>query len=167
MGACQRWRVRRHHRRRASGDDCRIRVAEEHSPGHNAKQYLTNLTDSRKKRSIPSRQWAWRGKTQVTRQDRASCGLEGLAHEVVLFERTRPLSHRPIFEIDNPVRGRATDEFSDKSARDIVLLNRPEWTRNQTPQPSNIARRMGIACDDARAENRQAFEAYPLNRFFF
>src|SRR5437667_3912283 len=26
---------------------------------------------------------------------------------------------------------------------------------------------MGIACDDARTENRQAFEAYSLNHFFF
>src|SRR5258705_11046721 len=84
-----------------------------------------------------------------------------------LFQRTRPLFHRHIFEIHHPVWGRAADEFSDKGARDIVLFNRPEWTRNQTPQPSCIARRMGIACDDARAENRQAFEAYPLNRFFF
>src|SRR5678809_825428 len=48
-----------------------------------------------------------------------------------LFERTRPLSHRPIFEISNPIWGRAADEFSDKSARDIVLLNCAEWTRNQ------------------------------------
>src|SRR6185436_19727262 len=39
--------------------------------------------------------------------------------------------------------------------------------RNETPQPGNIARRMGIAGDDARAENRQACEAYSLNRFFF
>jgi hypothetical protein len=82
-------------------------------------------------------------------------------------DSTRPLSHRPIFEINNPVWGRAADEFSDKSAPDIVLLNRPESTRNQTPQPGSIARRMGVACDDARAENRQAFEAYPFNRFFF
>ena len=69
------------------------------------------------------------------------------------------LSHRPIFEIDDTVWGRAADEFSDKGAPDVVLLNRPESTRNQTPQPSSIARRMGIACDDARAENRQALEA--------
>jgi len=84
-----------------------------------------------------------------------------------LFKRARPLSHRPIFEINNSVWGRAADEFSDKGAPDIVLLNRPEWTRNQTPQPGSIARRMGITCDDARAENRQACEAYPFNRFFF
>jgi hypothetical protein len=40
-----------------------------------------------------------------------------------LFKRTRPLSHRPIFQMHNPVWGRA-DEFSDKGAPDIVLLNR-------------------------------------------
>ncbi len=79
----------------------------------------------------------------------------------------RAVSHRPIVEINDSVWDRVADEFSDKGARDIVLLNRPEWTRNETPQPGGIARRMGIACDDARAENRQAFEAYPLNGFFF
>jgi hypothetical protein len=50
-----------------------------------------------------------------------------------LFKPTRPPSHRPIFEIHNPVWGRATDEFSDKSAPDIVLLNRAKTSRNQTP----------------------------------
>ena len=43
----------------------------------------------------------------------------------------------------------------------------PKWTRNQTPQPGRIARRMGIAGNDARPENRQPIEAYRLNRFFF
>src|SRR5437899_12703500 len=83
-----------------------------------------------------------------------------------LFECTSPLSHRPVVEIHNPVWGRAADEFSDKGAPDIVLLNRPEWTRNQAPQPSRIAPRMGIACDDAPADNGQALEAYPFKRFF-
>src|SRR6476620_4994723 len=77
------------------------------------------------------------------------------------------LSHRPIFEIHNPVGGRTADEFSDKGAPDLVLLNRPEPARNQTPQPRRIARRMDIAADDARPEDRQAFEAYRLNRLFF
>src|SRR4249919_3200076 len=84
-----------------------------------------------------------------------------------LSRRTRPLSHRPVFEINHSVWGRAADEFSDKGAPDIVLLNRPEWTRNQTPQPGRITRCMRIARNDARAENRQALEAYPLHRFFF
>jgi hypothetical protein len=56
---------------------------------------------------------------------------------------------------------------ADKGAPDIVLLDRSESTRNQTPQPSNIARRMDIASDDSWPEDRQALEAYPLNRFFF
>jgi hypothetical protein len=42
------------------------------------------------------------------------------------------MSHRLIFEMDNPVWVRAADEFSDKGAPDIVLLDRPESTRNQT-----------------------------------
>jgi hypothetical protein len=84
-----------------------------------------------------------------------------------LFQRTSSLSDRPIFEINKPAWSRAADEFSDKGAPDIVLLNCPESTRNQTPQPSSVARRMGIACDDTRAENCQALEAYLLNRFFF
>ena len=45
---------------------------------------------------------------------------------------------------------------SATNARDIVLLNRPEWTRNQTTEPRSIARCVGIASDDARAENRHA-----------
>jgi hypothetical protein len=84
-----------------------------------------------------------------------------------LFKRTRPLSHRRIFEIHNPVWGRAADEFSDKGAPDIVLLNRTKRSRNQTPQPSYVPRRVSIACDNSRTKNREALEAYSLNRLFF
>ena len=80
---------------------------------------------------------------------------------------TRPLSHRRIFEIHDAIGGRATDEFSGKSAPDIILLNRPKRSRNETPQLSNMARRISIACDNSRAENGQTFEADTLNRFFF
>jgi uncharacterized protein len=80
---------------------------------------------------------------------------------------TRPLSHRLIFEIHNPVWGRTADEFGDKGAPDIVLLNRAKTSRNQPPQPSHIARRVSIACDNSRTKNREALEAYPLNRLFF
>ena len=59
----------------------------------------------------------------------------------------------------NAVWHRAADEFSDKGAPDIVLFNGPEPPGNQTPQPGRIARRMDIAADDARPENRQTFEA--------
>jgi len=90
----------------------------------------------------------------------------GEAHGQKLSERSRRLFHRPIFEIHNPVGCRA-DEFSDKGARDIVLLNRPEPARNQTPKPGRIARRVDVAADDAWPKDRQAFEAYRLNRFFF
>src|SRR6267154_5085542 len=82
-------------------------------------------------------------------------------------KRTRPPSHRPIFEIHNPVWGRAADEFSDKGAPDIVLLDRAKTSRNQPTQPSHIARRVGIACDNSRTKNREALEAYSLNRLFF
>src|ERR1700688_3670546 len=84
-----------------------------------------------------------------------------------LCKRTRPLSHRPIFEIHDPVWGRAADEFSDKGAPDIVLLNCAKRSRNQAPQPSCIARRVSIARDYSRTKNREALEAYPLNRLFF
>ncbi len=73
-----------------------------------------------------------------------------------LFQRTRSLSHRPIFEMHNPVRGRAVDEFSDKGAADIVLFDRAKTSRDQAPQPSYIARRVLIACDDSRTKNREA-----------
>jgi hypothetical protein len=81
-------------------------------------------------------------------------------------DSTRPLFHRRIFEIHDAIGGRATDEFSGKSAPDIILLNRPKPSRNETPQPSSIARRVSIACDNSRAENRQTFEADTLNGFF-
>jgi hypothetical protein len=71
-----------------------------------------------------------------------------------LFKRARPLSRRPIFEKHNPVFGRAADEFSDTGAPDIVLLNRAKTSRNQTPEPSYIARGMPIACDNSRTKNR-------------
>jgi hypothetical protein len=83
-----------------------------------------------------------------------------------LFKRTRPLSHRRIFEIFNPVWGRAADEFSDKGAPDIVLLNRAKTSCNQASKPSYIARRVSIACDNSRTKNCQALETYPLNRLF-
>ena len=80
---------------------------------------------------------------------------------------TRPLFHRRIFEIHDAVGGRATDEFSGKSAPDVILLNRPERSRNEAPQTSNIARSVSIASDNSGPENRQSFEADALNRFFF
>lgn len=40
-------------------------------------------------------------------------------------------------------------------------------SRNQTPQQSCVARRVSIACDNSRTKNREALEAYPLNRFVF
>jgi hypothetical protein len=78
----------------------------------------------------------------------------------------RPLSHRPILEIHNPVRGRAADELSDKGAPDIVLLDRAKRSGNETPQPGDIARCVGIAGDNSRTENREALEACSLNRLF-
>ena len=90
-----------------------------------------------------------------------------LLHLSLLSKPTRPLFHRRIFEIHDAIGGRATDEFSSESAPDIVLLNRPKRSRNETPQPSSIARRVSIAYDNSRAENRQTFEADTLNRFFF
>ena len=91
----------------------------------------------------------------------------GTIHEEVLFKARDLCLIAPFSRYTTPFGRRVADEFSDKGTPDIVLLNRPEWTGNQTSQPRNIARRMDIARDDARAENRQAFEAYPLNRFFF
>src|SRR5882757_5617568 len=84
-----------------------------------------------------------------------------------LFQRTRPLSHRPIFKIHDPVWSRAADEISDKGAPDIVLLDGAKTPRNQTPQPGYIAWRVRIACDNSRTKNREALEADPLNRLFF
>lgn len=83
-----------------------------------------------------------------------------------LFKHTRSLPHRRIFEIHNPVWGRAAEEFSDKGAPDIVLFNCAKTPRNQTPQPSDIARRVSIACDNSRTKNREALETYPLNGLF-
>jgi hypothetical protein len=83
-----------------------------------------------------------------------------------LLQCTRPLSHRPVSEIHDPVWGRAIDEFSDKGAPDIVLLNRAKRPRNQTPQPGYIARCVSVAGDNARTKNRQTLEAYRLNRLF-
>src|SRR6188508_274717 len=108
------------------------------------------------------------GKTRSGRTPvNSGSDCEELLMSIGRLERTRPLSHRSVFEIHHTVLGRAGDEFSDKGARDIVLLYRTEWTGDQAPQPRRIARRMSIAGDDARAENRQPFETYALNRFFF
>ncbi len=82
-------------------------------------------------------------------------------------KRTRPLSHRPIFKIHSSVWGRAADEFSDKGASYVVLLDRAKTSRNQTPQPSDIARRVSIACDNSRTKNHEALEAYSFDRLFF
>jgi hypothetical protein len=62
---------------------------------------------------------------------------------------------------------RALDEFSDERARDVVLLNRPEGSGNEASQPGGIGRRMGIARDDPRAEDRQVVEADRSNGLFF
>src|ERR1700722_11185109 len=80
--------------------------------------------------------------------------------------RTGPLSHRSIFKIHDPVWRRAKDEFSDKGASDVILLDRAKPSRNQTPQPCDIARRVSIACDNTGAKNREALEADPSNRLF-
>ena len=82
------------------------------------------------------------------------------------FQTTRPLSHRPILEIHNTVGGRAAEKFRDKRAPDVVLLDRAKRSGNETPQPGDIARRVSIARDNSRAENREALEAYRLNRLF-
>src|SRR3982751_1820975 len=82
------------------------------------------------------------------------------------MKRTRPLSHRPIFQIRNPVWGRAADEFSDKSAPDIVLLNGAETSGDQTPQRGYIVRLVRIPCNNSRTKNREPFEADRLNRLF-
>src|SRR5579864_391488 len=94
------------------------------------------------------------------------CSLNGdrpanpfVAGQDRLSKPTRPLSHRCIFEIHDARGGRAMDEFSGKSAPDIILLNCSPPSRNETPQPGSIARRVSIACDNSRAENRQALEA--------
>ena len=51
------------------------------------------------------------------------------------IERARALSHRRVFEIRNPAWGGIADEVGDEGAPDIVLLDRAERSRNQTPQP--------------------------------
>ena len=67
---------------------------------------------------------------------------------------TGHLSHSRIVEMyDTEGRG-VTDKFSDKSAGDIILLNRPKWSGNQAPQPSHVDGRVSIASDNARTENR-------------
>lgn len=45
--------------------------------------------------------------------------------------------------------------FGDKDAPDIVLLDRAERSRNQTPQPSHVARRVNIACDNSRPKRQK------------
>jgi hypothetical protein len=77
------------------------------------------------------------------------------------------LLHPRIVEIHDTIGRQAIGEFSGKSARDIILLNRPKWSGDETPQPSNVARRVSIPRDNARAENDQSFEAGNSNRFFF
>src|SRR6202035_5374302 len=62
--------------------------------------------------------------------------------------------------------GGVVDEFSDKGAPDIVLLNRAKRAGNETPQPGCIVRRVRIACDNTGAKNREALEAHSLNRLF-
>jgi hypothetical protein len=89
-----------------------------------------------------------------------------LPNKLWAIKLTRSLSHRPIFEIHNPVWGRAVDEFSDKGAPNIVLLNGAKTPRNQTTQPSHIALRASIACDNSWTKNREALEAYLLRLLF-
>ena len=66
-----------------------------------------------------------------------------------------------------PLRVRTAEELSNEGAPDIVLINRAKGARNQAPQPSQIARRVSIACDNPWPKDREALEAYPFDRFFF
>ena len=52
---------------------------------------------------------------------------------VATRQSVKPLPHRVVLEINNSVRCHAVDEFSDKGAANIVLLDHTETSRNKTP----------------------------------
>jgi hypothetical protein len=82
----------------------------------------------------------------------------------------------PLFE-ENPYRGlrRVIDISEDGPNNNGAPRARPISSCSIVPkrpgesdaQPSYIARRVNIACDNSRTKNREAMEAYPLNRLFF
>ena len=111
-------------------------------------------------RSSAVRRDDWRAEREATTATR-SWTIGTILHDIGL---TASVSGPNRFEVNG---ADAALSFIKGEGLSDRLPNDPEWTGNQTPQPGNIARRMGIACDDARAENRQAVEAYPLNRVFF
>src|SRR3984957_10870178 len=57
-------------------------------------------------------------------------------------------------------------DFSDEGLTDVGLFDIPPRTRHQLAEPAYPTRRMGIADDDAWAENRQARKIHGLDRCF-
>src|ERR1700677_743845 len=58
-------------------------------------------------------------------------------------------------------------DFSDEGLTDVALFDIPPRTRHELAEPAYPTRRMGIADDDAWAENRQARKIHRLDRCSF
>ena len=65
--------------------------------------------------------------------------------------RPRSLLHRGIFQDRRAVL--PVEKFTDKGPTDIVLINRPKRSWNETPQPSKKPWGVRISRNDAGAKN--------------
>jgi hypothetical protein len=65
--------------------------------------------------------------------------------------RPRSLLHRSIFQDRRAVS--PVEKFTDKGPTDIVLINRPKRSWNETPQQSKKPRGVRITRNDAGAKN--------------
>src|SRR5580658_11171982 len=58
-------------------------------------------------------------------------------------------------------------KFIDKGPTDIVLINSPKRSWNETPQQSKNRRGVRITRNDTGAKNRQTFKSEAPHRIFF
>src|SRR6202140_2892460 len=79
--------------------------------------------------------------------------------------RPRSLLHRLIFQDRRAVL--PVEKFTDKGPTDIVLVNRPKRSWNQTPQQSQKPGGVRITRNDAGAKNCQTFKSKAPHRIFF
>src|SRR5580692_5773755 len=75
------------------------------------------------------------------------------------------LLHRGIFQDRGAVL--PVEKFTDKGPTDIVLINRPKRSWNETPQQSKKPWGVRIARNDAGAKNCQTLKSEAPHRIFF
>src|ERR1700730_8882414 len=76
----------------------------------------------------------------------------------------RSLLHRGIFQDRRALL--AVEKFTDKGPTDIVLINGPKRSRNETPQQSKKPWGVRIARNDAGAKNCQMFKSEAAHCIF-